>query len=86
MKENIFAEEYDKNCLADDNVKGYDVKYYDVKEAPFRVYGVWHDGERYVRFPKELAGKVSDGLAMTARSRALTRTTSAIALWRRNSA
>ena len=64
MKKSIFAAEYDKNCLADDNVKGYDVKYYDVKEAPFRIYGVWHDGERYVRFPKELAPKVSDGLAI----------------------
>ena len=25
---------------------------------------MWHDGERYVRFPKELAGEVSDGLAI----------------------
>ena len=58
----MIAKEYDSNFLPDDKIGKYDVKYYDVKCEPFRIYGVWHDGERFVRFPKDIAPKVSEGM------------------------
>ena len=60
----MFAKEYDSNFFADDKVGKYDVRYYDVKNEPFRLYGVWHDGERFVRLPKEVAVNVSSGMAL----------------------
>ena len=61
-REALVAKEYDSNFFADDKIGSYDVKYYNVKGAPFRVYGVWHDGERFVRVPKEIAPKISVGM------------------------
>ena len=58
----MIAKEYDSNFLPDDKIGKCDVKYYDVKREPFRIYGVWHDGERFVRLPKEIAPKVSEGM------------------------
>lgn len=59
----MFAKEYDSNFLPDDKIGKYDVKYFDVREEPFRLYGVWHDGERFIRLPKEVAERVSEGMA-----------------------
>ena len=56
------AKEYDSNFLPDDKIGDYEVKYYDVKDEPFRIYGVWHDGERFVRVPKDIAPSISEGM------------------------
>lgn len=58
----MFAKEYDSNFQADDKVGKYNIKYYDVKCEPFKVYGVWHDNERFVRLPKDIAPKISNGM------------------------
>ena len=58
----MIAKEYDSNFLPDDRIGTYDVKYYDVKNDPFRIYGVWFDGERFVRLPKDVAPQVSVGM------------------------
>lgn len=58
----MFAKEYDSNFLPDEKIGKYDVKYYDVKDEPFRIYGVWHDGERFVRLPKDVAPAISEGM------------------------
>lgn len=52
----------DKNFIVDTKIDKADIKFYDVKEAPFKVYGVYHTGERFIRLPSEVAKKVSDGV------------------------
>ena len=49
----MIAKEYDVNLIADCKIGKYDIEFHDAKSEPFRLYGVWHDGERYVRIPKE---------------------------------
>ncbi len=39
------------------------LKLYDAKKSPFRLYGVWHDGKRYRRVPKDYAEATSAGVA-----------------------
>lgn len=38
------------------------LEYFDVLDAPFAVHGVFHDGERFVRLPSDVAKSVSDGV------------------------
>ena len=51
--------EIDKNFKVDDKVQRDGMKFYDIKEEPFRIYGVFHDGEKYRRMPKSVTDKVS---------------------------
>ena len=39
------------------------MKLYDAKSAPLRLYGVFHDGERYRRVPKDVAEATSAAVA-----------------------
>ncbi len=48
----MFAKEYDLNFLPDDTIGKYEVKYHDVRDEPFRLYGVRHDGERFAIIKK----------------------------------
>ena len=59
----MIAKEYDVNLIADCKIGKYDIEFHDAKSEPFRLYGVWHDGERYVRIPKEIAAGISEGIA-----------------------
>lgn len=52
----------DKNFIVDTKIDKADIKFYNVTEAPFKVYGVYHTGERFVRLPGEVAKKVSNGV------------------------
>ena len=52
----------DKNFIVDTKIDKADIKFYNVTEAPFKVYGVYHTGERFVRLPGEVAKKVSSGV------------------------
>lgn len=36
--------------------------FYDIDEAPFRIHGVYREGDRYVRMPSDIARTVSDGV------------------------
>lgn len=38
------------------NTEGF--RFYDSKDAPFKVYGVYHDGEKFRRMPQELGDKL----------------------------
>lgn len=40
------------------------MKYYPIPCAPFELYGVFHDGEGFVRMPREVASEVSEGVAI----------------------
>lgn len=52
----------DKNFKIETNIEREKLKFYDVKVAPVKLYGVWHDGESYRRVPKDVAENTSPEL------------------------
>ena len=52
-------EEIDKNFKIETKLDLPDVCFRNVREEPFKIYGVFHDGERYMRMPKDRAASVS---------------------------
>ena len=54
--------EIDKNLKVETEIQKDGLKFYDIKEEPFKVYGVFHDGERYRRIADDVAKTVSDGV------------------------
>ncbi len=53
----------DKNFVIETNIERENIKFYDAKEAPINLYGVWHDGECYRRVPRDVAENTSPGVA-----------------------
>ena len=51
----------DKNFKIETSFKE-DVVLYDAESAPFKIYGVFREGDRFVRIPKEVGDKVNDGV------------------------
>ncbi len=62
--------EIDKNFKLEDNVKRDGMVFYDIKQEPFRIYGVFHDGVQYRRMPKSVTDKVSPALEYLAKNTA----------------
>ena len=56
----------DKNLVANGDTKRDDAVFYDVRKAPFSIYGVTYDEAEgcFRRMPKEVAEKVSDGVLL----------------------
>ena len=54
--------QFDKNMVVETALDLPDVKFYDVDDAPFRVYGIWREGESYRRLPQAVADAVSVGI------------------------
>ena len=52
----------DKNFVVDTKIDKTDVRFYNVNEAPFKVYGVYHTGQQFVRMDSEVAKNVSEGV------------------------
>ena len=52
----------DKNFIVKDQIDKQDVKLYDVKQTPFKVYGVEYLDECFRRLPEEVAKSVSEGV------------------------
>lgn len=52
----------DKNFKVDTKINKEDIKFYDADSAPFKIYGIYKDGERYRRMPEEVAKSVSEGV------------------------
>ncbi len=63
-------EDIDKNMAAAKVKERDGYLFRDAKEAPFRLYGVFHDGERYRRVPKEQAERINSGVAHLVRNTA----------------
>ena len=57
----------DKNFTIETNIERENIKFYDAKEAPIRLFGVWHDGECYRRVPADVAESTSSGVAVLSR-------------------
>lgn len=52
----------DKNFMIETKIDKEDIKFYDADSSPFKIYGVYKDGERYRRMPEEVARSVSEGV------------------------
>ncbi|MBR4867526.1 MAG: hypothetical protein IKU10_00065, partial [Clostridia bacterium] len=74
-------EKIDKNLALSPTVERDGFKFYNIDEAPFRIYGIFREGDRYRRLPESVAQSVSDGVynlhANTAGGRVRFRTDSA---------
>lgn len=54
----------DKNFEVQTKIQVEGLKFYSAQEDFFSVFGVFKDGENYVRMPKKIAETVSDGVAL----------------------
>ncbi len=52
----------DKNFKIETKIEREGLVFFDADEAPFKIYGVYREGDHYVRMPRETAEKVSDGV------------------------
>ncbi len=50
----------DKNFEVKTSIDKEDVKFYNVDEAPFKLYGIFREGDRYKRLPDEVAKTVNE--------------------------
>lgn len=49
----------DPNLIVPCSIGKLDVRYFDIDSAPFRIYGVWRDGDNYYRIPPEVSVRVN---------------------------
>lgn len=52
----------DSNFKVDTELKIKDIKFYDVNQPPFKIYGVFYDSGKYRRLPESVAKTVNDGV------------------------
>ncbi|MBQ6893934.1 MAG: hypothetical protein IJN40_00390 [Clostridia bacterium] len=52
----------DKNFEVKTNITKEDIKFYNVEEAPFKIYGVFRENGKYRRMPESVAKSVSEGV------------------------
>lgn len=52
----------DKNFKIETSINKCDIKFYDIKNEPFKVYGVIYENGKYRRMPEEDARRVSEGV------------------------
>jgi len=52
----------DTNFKIETNIERENIRFYDAKSEPVRLYGVWHDGECYRRVPAEVAKNTNEGV------------------------
>ena len=60
----------DKNLKVETEIKKEGIKFYNALEEPFKIYGVFHNGERYVRMPEEISKTVSNAVHMLSKNTA----------------
>ena len=54
--------QYDVNMIVETKLGDYDVVFYDAEAEPFRIYGVWREGDTLCRVPRAVAETVSEGI------------------------
>ena len=57
--------DFDKNLVVDTDISEKDIIWFDVKNEPFALSGVFYDESRgqYLRMPQEIADRVNDGVS-----------------------
>ncbi|MBQ8689434.1 MAG: hypothetical protein IJ515_03625 [Clostridia bacterium] len=54
--------EIDKNFKIETNIDKADIKFYNARELPFRIYGVFYEDGKFRRLPEAVAKTVSEGV------------------------
>lgn len=52
----------DSNFRVNSNIEESNIRFYDVKTEPFRVFGVFYDSGKFRRLPENMAKSVSEGV------------------------
>ena len=62
VKGGVFVDisKIDKNFKVETKIEREGLKFYDIDETPFKIYGVFREGEHYVRMPTDAAKNVSE--------------------------
>ena len=50
------------NIKLDENIRKLGLTFYDAESKPFKIHGVYRDGAKLIRLPKEVAEKCNDGV------------------------
>lgn len=58
-RKKMAANQVDKNMIVPEKITVEGIKFYDIDESPFKIYGVWRDGDMYYRVPRAVAETVS---------------------------
>lgn len=56
-------DEIDRNFAIKSEIKKEDLRFYDIEQDPFKIYGVFKENGQYRRLPEAVAGRVSSGVA-----------------------
>ena len=56
------ANQVDKNMIVPTKISVEGIKFYDIDDSPFKIYGVWRDGDMYYRVPRPVAETVSKNI------------------------
>lgn len=51
----------DKNFKVETKIERDGLTFYNIDQAPFKIYGVYREGKHYVRMPFDVADKINDG-------------------------
>ena len=52
----------DRNFVIETGIDKDDIKFYNVDESPFKIYGVFRENGKYRRIPESVAKSVSEGV------------------------
>lgn len=55
-------EKIDENFAVKSEIKRDGIRFYDIEDEPFRIYGVFKENGRFVRLPEQTAKRVSEGV------------------------
>ena len=64
------VERVDRNFRIDSKIEREGITFFDVKEKPFSVYGVFRENGAYVRMPEEIARRVNSGVHLLSKNTA----------------
>ena len=53
----------DKNFIVETKIEQEGLKFYDAESEPFKIYGIFREGDKFRRIPEALAKEVNDGVA-----------------------
>lgn len=52
----------DKNFKINSAIQKDDVEFFDIRNSPFKIYGVFHEGGKYRRLPQKVAAETNEGV------------------------
>lgn len=61
---------FDTNMVVESKINKPGVRYFSVDEEPFRIYGVFREGESYHRLPQAIADTISPGIKVMCKATA----------------